>query len=533
MREQLTITAGAKDFSIKDLRLLDCSDPDARVIGTVRGSPIADKQMYLGLENPLSWSRVSGGQAQAGITRELPLRAGQSVTYSAVLGTYAPGQMRRDFLAYLEAERPRAYAPFLNYNTWYDIGYTNRFSEADVLDRIHAFGTELVEKRKVHMDSFVLDDGWDNPNTLWGFDNGFPHGLARVAEAAAAFHAGIGIWMSPWGGYDQQKIERIAFGKAHGYEIMNGGYALSGPRYFDAFSRTCFQFVDRDHVNLFKFDGTGNADRVFPGSAFDSDFAAAIHLIGELRRREPGIFINLTTGTYPSPFWLLNADSIWRGGDDHSFAGVGSQRQQWITYRDAQTYRNIVQAGPLFPLNSLMLHGMIFAQKAEGLSSDPGHDFRDEVLTYFGSGTQLQEMYVTPSLLGSEDWDILSRAAQWSRRNAAILEDSHWIGGDPGKLEIYGWAAWSPQGWIITVRNPSNATQELPLRLAEALELPPGAAASFTVQQPLAQSPVASRQWSTDKPISLRLEPFEVRVYQSAPNRAGRGDARQDASSSE
>ncbi|HVT97790.1 MAG TPA: enterotoxin, partial [Acidobacteriaceae bacterium] len=284
--------------------------------------------------------------------------------------------------------------------------------------------------------------------------------------------------------------------------------------YFDAFSKVAFEMVDQYHVDLFKFDGTGNADRVFPGSMFDSDFAAAIHLIRELRRREPGLFINLTTGTYPSPFWLLNADSIWRDGDDHNFAGVGTQRQQWITYRDAQTYKNIVQGGPLFPLNSLMLHGMIFAQKARGLNTDPQNDFPDEVLTYFGSGTQLQEMYITPGALSAADWDILARAAQWSRRNASILEDSHWIGGDPGQLQIYGWAAWSPKGWIITLRNPSNAAQEYSLDLGKALELPPHARSSFSVRQPFAASSSTAQSWSVEHSVAVRMKPFEVRVYE-------------------
>lgn len=514
MQARLTITAAGAELPITSIELLNFEDSDAKVVGTVKGSPAADQDMYFGFENPLSWSRVQGGRVEAGISRVLPLRAKQSVTEAAVVGTYPRGQLRRTFLAFIEAERPRAYRPFLNYNTWYDIGYTNRFSESDVLDRIHAFGHELIDSRHAHMDSFVLDDGWDNSHSLWDFDSGFPGGLTRVTQEAARYRAGVGIWLSPWGGYDQQKLDRIAFGQAHGYEIMNGGFALSAPRYFQAFSAACSQMVERYHVNLFKFDGTGNADRVFPGSVFDSDFAAAIHLIGDLRRQEPGIFINLTTGTYPSPFWLLHADSIWRGGDDHSFAGVGSRRQQWITYRDAQTYRNIVQGGPLFPLNSLMLHGIIYAQKAEGLSSDPKHDFADEVLSYFGSGTQLQEMYVTPSLLTSSDWDILARAARWSRDHAAILEDSHWIGGDPGKLQVYGWGAWNPGGWIITVRNPSDRGLTFVLDPGAALELPAGAAKSFSVRQPFATPQTTPQQWQAGKKVSIPLQPFEVRIYE-------------------
>jgi hypothetical protein len=68
-----------------------------------------------------------------------------------------------------------------------------------------------------------------------------------------------------------------------------------------------------------------------------------------MRQQSNQVFINLTTGTKPSPFWLRYADTIFRAGEDHSFAGEGTWRQKWITYRDEQTYRNVVQGGPLFP----------------------------------------------------------------------------------------------------------------------------------------------------------------------------------------
>ncbi|HEV2274425.1 MAG TPA: enterotoxin [Acidobacteriaceae bacterium] len=514
VRERLTIRAGAADLPITEVRLLDFPDAAAHAAGAVKGSPVADKSMFFGFEHPLSWSRVTDGEVQAGISRDLPLQAAQSITYSAVIGTAAPGQMRRAFLAYIEAERPRPYEPFLHYNSWYDIGYQNRYDEAAALDRIHAFGTELVEKRHVRLRSFLFDDGWDNPQSFWGFNPGFPDGFTKAAEAASKIGAGIGVWLSPWGGYAAQKQERIQFGKQHGYEIVRDGFALSGPKYFRDFSRICLEMVDRYHVNQFKFDGTGNADRVFPGSSFDSDFDAAISLIHRIRQEKQGIFINLTTGTYPSPFWLFYADSIWRGGEDHAFAGAGTSRQRWITYRDEQTYRNVVSRGPLFPLNSLMLHGIIYAQQAKGLSSDPNHDFASEVQSYFGSGTQLQEMYITPSSLSRSDWDALARAANWSRDRAAILKDTHWIGGDPGNLQVYGWAAWAPRGWIITLRNPSDHPQDFRLELSSALELPAGTPGSFTVRQPF-DSSRPDMHWQAHQTISVPLKPFEVRTFES------------------
>ena len=516
MRQTLTLKAAGMDVPAREVTLLEFAKADAHVIGTVDGSPVVAGNIYYGFEHPLSHAQAADGTVHASITRTLPLRAGTSVVYSSVVGVAAPGQMRRDFQAYIERERPRAYAPFLHYNSWYDLGFGQRFGEAGALDRIHAFGEELTEKRGVKLDSFLFDDGWDNTQSLWGFDDGFPNGFTRAHAEAAKYKAGVGVWLSPWGGYSQEKKERIAFGTSAGYEIVDGGYALSGPRYFAAFEKRCLDMIDKYGVNQFKFDGTGNANHVFPGSVFDSDFEAAISLITRLRKEEPGLFVNLTTGTTPSPFWLRYADSTWRGGEDNDFAGVGTWRQKWITYRDATTYKNIVQAGPLYPLSSLMLHGILWARQVEHLETDPGKDFSSEVWSYFGSGTQLQEMYITPSLPGKADWDTLATAANWSRFNQAVLRDVHWLGGDPGKLAVYGWAAWNPAKSIVVLRNPSDQAQTFALEAGSALELPLDAVKQFQghVVAGLTLQPFVIE---AGHPVTISLQPFEVRVMELNP----------------
>jgi hypothetical protein len=513
LRTLLKLTAGTQDLPISEVRLLDFSDATAHVEGTVKGSPIVDATMFFGLEHPLSISTVTDGTARVSMPREIPLRAGTSVTYSAVIGAATPGRMRQDFLHYLESERPRKYAPFLHYNSWYDLGYGNRFDEAGALNRIHAFGDELTRKRGVKLSSFLFDDGWDNTHSLWGFDSGFPNGFTKASAAAKTYGAGVGVWMSPWGGYQQEKKERIEYGTTHGYEIVKGGYALSGPKYYAAFEKTCLDMIQKYDVNQFKFDGTGNVNSVYPGSSFDSDFIASIHLIEVLRHAKPSVFINLTTGTTASPFWVFYADSIWRGGEDHSFAGEGSWRQRWITYRDSQTYKSIVERGPLFPLNSLMLHGIIYADKAAHLTDDPQHDFADEVHSYFGSGTQLQEMYITPSLLSKEDWDTLAASAKWSRANAATLVDTHWIGGDPAKGEVYGWAAANGAKAIVTLRNPSPKAQEFELAQKDIYGAVPNAPSTHlrrTWPTPNTPDDHLSVTLKNGHPEVIALHPFEV-----------------------
>lgn len=510
LRQELSFHAGS-DQPITEVELFDFKAASAQVEGTVNGSPVIAGDAFFGFEQPLSLCEVQDREVTCSVRRELPLRAGQTVTYSSVIGMAPFGQLRRGFLNYIERERARPYGPFLHYNSWYDIGFNHPYDEAAALDVIRSFGEELVQKRHVKLDSFLFDDGWDNPHTLWSFGPGFPNGFTPLKSTAEHYGAEPGVWLSPWGGYDAAKDERLKYGRQHGLETNEGGFALSGPKYYALFREVTLKFIRDYGINQFKIDGTGNVNRVLPGSQFDSDFQAAISLISEWRSIKPDIYVNLTTGTFPSPFWLRYADSIWRGGEDHNFAGVGSWRERWITYRDAATYRGVVQQGPLFPLNSVMLHGIIYARQAEHLGADPDRDFSNEVHSYFGSGTQLQEMYISHSLLSKEDWDTLAEAARWARQNADVMIDTHWIGGDPSKLEVYGWAAWSPPKSVVTLRNPSDKPQNYALDVAKTFELPP-----HTPRRFLARSP-----WLKDrdaKPVHLvagetnllTLKPFEV-----------------------
>ena len=510
VREEIQLKP-ARDLDIAAIGMIDLDLDGASVAGTVDGSPIVADDRFFGFEHPMAVSTVLSGHATANLQRTMPVRSGVDISYSAVFGVAPEQQMRRAFLAYLENERAHPYRTFLHYNSWYDIGYFTPYTQDDALRAINAYAAELVRKRGVRMDSFLFDDGWDDTSRLWQFHSGFPQGFTPLTQAAARIGAAPGVWLSPWGGYGVPRQARILTAKAGGYEIDDQGLALSGPKYYALFHHVALELLGKYGINQFKLDGTGSPDKVTPGSEFDSDFGAAIALIDDLRQVQPDLFINLTTGTWPSPFWLRTVDSIWRGGDDHAFAGEGSNRQRWMTYRDADTYGGIVRRGQLYPLNSLMLHGIIYARHAQGLDQDPGHDFSDEVWSYFASGTGLQELYISADLLSDGNWDELASAAKWARARADTLRDTHWIGGDPARGNIYGWASWSPQRAVIALRNPSSHPQSFALNLAGALELPKGAARAWRVTSPrYAGEP---RSWPADKAVEVNLKPFEVQVW--------------------
>ena len=187
------------------------------------------------------------------------------------------------------------------------------------------------------------------------------------------------------------------------------------------------------------------------------------------------MYVSATCGTWASPFWLLFVDSIWRQGMDSGHHGAGDTRQQWMTYRDMFCYERVVQVGPLYPLNSLMLHGIMIGDRPNRAPSGLAFDEKsvaDEVWSFFGSGTCLQELYVSPDVPTDSMLDELAAAARWARANEDVLVDTHWIGGNPGKGEVYGWAAWRPGKGILVLRNPAEKPQTYAFALQDALELP-------------------------------------------------------------
>lgn len=124
-------------------------------------------------------------------------------------------------------------------------------------------------------------------------------------------------------------------------------------------------------------------------------------------------------------------------------------------------------------------HGIIYTRKARGLDTVEGTDLEDEIWSAFGSGTQMQEIYMTPQLLEPSLWDTLARAAIWARENNETLVDVHWVGGSPMELQVYGWSAWSPAKGLLTIRNPSSERRTWSFDPGSVFELPAGSSAQL------------------------------------------------------
>jgi hypothetical protein len=520
VRQQVTFATKNEAITIEETVLWELAAADAEVKGTVDGSPVVAGNMFFAYEHPLAKSRILPGNARrfrCSFPHSVPLKPGEPLVQSSVFGVVPRGQLRRGFLYYVERERAHPYRPFLHYNSWYDIGYgAEKIQPGQFLEVVELFGKELIKQRKVTMDSFVLDDGWDDPASLWRFHEGFPNGFAPLRRAVEEYDAVLGAWLSPFGGYGTAKEARLKYGRQQGFETNKSGFSLAGPRYFGRFRDVCVKMIREYGLNYFKFDGIGVGGR--PAGTipeFARDMGALLGLISELRRVKPDVFVNATTGTWQSPYWLWYSDSIWRAGSDWSTHGAGPKRQQQITYRDKETYHNVVRRAPLYPLNSLMTQGVMFANhglpnEAEGLVKD--------MHAFFASGTNCQELYITPSLMSSFAWDALAESAKWSRANADVLVDTHWVGGDPAAGQVYGWASWAQRKGVLSLRNPSDKPGEITIDIGKAFELPQSAAREYSLKSPWkmdADEPAIVL--SAGKEHTFELKPFEVLVFDATP----------------
>ena len=472
--------------------------------------------------------------AQGLWSRKTTLQPGEIWDVSSVLGIFAPGQQRRSFLAYMERERVMPYRPFIHYNSWYELNINRnndsdpakRMTEEQCLSVLKDWQEQFYQKRGMSIDAFVWDDGWDEFNSLWDFHKMFPQGFKRIDAAAGRQKAGIGTWLGPVGGYGASKGKRLAYWNVKHPDNKIGNFQLSNKEYFDAFVGRCSQMVKDYNMKYFKFDGISTHFHA-KGPGNEEDAEGIIRVLNALRKKKGDLYINCTVGTWASPFWFRYADSVWRQENDFGTIGAGDNRDKWITYRDRLVHEVFVQGSPLMPINSMMTHGLMVTKFGPPacMPRDP-ENVKKELRCATACGTSLQELYVDRDLMNANGgvlWDELAKGIKWIRRNADVLDDVHWVGGNPWNKEtnegaVYGWAAWNKNKATLALRNSSDQEKSLTGTLRSILDIPANVKGSITFKDSYDDQRTldgfSGSSVDIDKEISFTLKPFEVLVYE-------------------
>jgi hypothetical protein len=486
--------------------------------------PAADNRLEVENEIP----RVRCGQ-------EIGERVGPAAIASdwAVVALTPDERVRRWFFEYLDSVRVAPLRPYTLYNSWYDlrspvypkISPDHVMNEANARRIIGLLRANMVEKHGIRLDAFVLDDGWDVYASDWELRREqFPAGLKPIADELAATGTRLGLWFGPIGGYSFRE-ERLGWMAAHGYETVGDQLCLAGKNYRALFKKRVMDFVEKDGAGYFKWDGIqfscsqpdhGHATDIYSRRAVMETVA---DLCRSARAADPAMFLNITSGTWLSPWWLRFADQVWMGGEDYGWSDVPSlsPRDAAITYRDSVLYDDFRVQGLWFPIANLMTHGIIKGRlQMLGGEDEPLEKFTDETVTYAARGVSMFELYVSPDLLSEGEWAAIAGSLRWARDRFDLLRRTEMVGGDPRRGEAYGYVHADGRRAIVVARNPGIEPQVLKSGLGPALGLDRGAA-RLVLERVYPTRFIDPRLRTAGEEMAIALDGFETAVYELYP----------------
>jgi len=437
------------------------------------------------------------------------------------------------FWKYVDDIRVAPARPYTLYNSWYDlrsseypkIPSANVMNEENIMRIIGLLGRNMIFRHGIHLDAFVLDDGWDVYESDWVLRTAqFPHGLRCIADTLAKTQTDLGLWIGPSGGYSFRD-RRITWMKDHGYEIVDDQLCLAGTKYSALFRKRVEDFARTSGVSYFKWDGIQFACNQ-TGHGHPTDLYSRRAVLGSLiekcaavRSINPRTYLNITSGTWLSPWWVKYANQIWMDYDDYGYADLPSlsPRDAAMTFRDAGLYTDFTTKDLWFPMANVMTHGIIKGTLEQlGGAEEPLDRFTNETLLYVARGVSMWELYVSPDILSEGEWDAISRSIEWARDRFPILATTTMVGGNPLSGEPYAYVHWKEDRGIIAARNPRVEPKSLRVKLSASDGLDPGAGA-LVLERVYPVRHIEPTLYRAGSIITLPLGSYETAVYEIYP----------------
>ncbi|MHB1457153.1 MAG: NPCBM/NEW2 domain-containing protein [Armatimonadota bacterium] len=454
--------------------------------GTIQSMPFFTDGFFAGIEFPIASSRVENGKIVLAHTPGLRLTSDEWYeSRKAVYGIAEPGNEQRAFERYLISKSKPISKLHVNYNSWWTTLVP--FTEAEVLKIADSFATNLHDKYNVDIDSFCIDLGWSNPQSIWEIDSKlFPDGFGKIRKAIKKTGSSLGLWISPSSAYPPALDNQWA--KKQGYEIFEASpgafYACpAGPKYGSQFRSQLGSLIKEYDINLIKTDGLvmwcNNPDHgheVGGDQSYEAVAQGHIANFEAIHKANPRAIIEpFGLGYDPSPWWLLYTDEILAcQGDDAPPARVPCPvgRESSTTVRD---YFNL-QGAALNPTP-------VRAHEVVGMLHQTDEDFMNDAVTVLMRGNLFFPMYVNPRYMNPKRWENLAGLLKWARGNDKVLRETvpllpaSWQNGgvprftDAGIMprEPYGYAHFSRSKGFVHLRNPWIAASTYKITLDQRI----------------------------------------------------------------
>lgn len=470
---------------------------------SILGQPFYAEGMFFGSEFPETDTQiVSDSDARLGRTRYWTGKNftdferdnqlttdGTYVSWQTVCGaSHSDGSnmnvIQADFFSYIESiAKPSEFR--IQYNSWFD--NMMFIDDENILDAFKAVDKHLNETGVRPLDSYVVDDGWNNyrpsegelqgaddirrngeginTDGFWTFNSKFPDGLTPSSNLVQKLGSNFGVWIGPRGGYNYYGQLAGIIQKAGNGSGAGGSIDVADQRYVTKFQEMAQTWMQDYGVNYWKWDGFADNNQygAFQQGAgvvgYDENhhhmyggpngyyhvtdlwekWIVLFENVWKTADQEQidDLWISLTCYVNPSPWFLQWSSSVWiqcvgDRGEVHN-GTLNDKMNSMLTYRDACYYDFIKSHEFQFPLANLYNHDPIYGKEGTGITVDSmnGEEFRNYLYMMGTRGTAFWELYYSDSLFDTEKYLINADFLKWEEENFNMLRNAKWIGGKP------------------------------------------------------------------------------------------------------
>lgn len=554
------------------------------------GQPVYVDGLFFGSEFPQAENEIdangayhtryySGKSLQTLHLNENRLNAeGQFRTWSNVIGATRsatdPNVIRTDFFQYINSIA-RPIQARLQYNSWYD--WMMNITEERINSSFVKMERGFTRYGLRPMDSYVVDDGWNNysqigtpesgdtPNQtgFWEFNSKFPTGLKGASDIAHRLGSGFGMWLGPRGGYNfNQEWGKLLEKNGNGTYSTTTYDAVTGDSVYVAKLKDFFLTQQRNYgVNYWKLDGFatqqpqasthgryitgGKQGNYYFTEHWERWYHTLAALYADADSRKQNLWINLTCYVNPSPWILQWCNSVWMQNSRDMWHEVvqGRDREmdQQLSYRDDRYYTFINRQQLQFPLAHLFNHDPVYG-KTGGVAPHAMTDaeFRAYLYMMATRGTAFWEMLYSHNLMDEGNkWMINAEALRFVEQNYETLRNSLYFGPSPLTGKVYGYSCWQKNKTnhqaegIVSFRNPSAQPQTYTFTLNNTVGVPEDAAhltaslimeytgnATDSTTNPIPFACIQpQKQYAYADTLTLTLQPGEIRlIHFAVPN---------------
>ena len=488
------------------------------------GQPIYVTGMFFGCEFPAAHNHIEDGIGRLRyysgkdfnrLQKDHQLdENGKYVTWNTVAGAGRSKDLsllQSDFFEYIKGiSVPSKFR--LQYNSWFD--NMMEIDDNNISESFIETERELSRVEVRPLDSYVVDDGWNNyhdthvfdekrsgttinTSGFWDFNSKFPKQFTPASTLVQNFGSNFGTWVGPRGGYNYPDHLANILEKSGRGSGAAGSIDVADRTYLENFEAMAKNFQEDYQINYWKWDGFAHKNQytAFPGidgvpgyenrhmtGGFQHMYHVTdlwegwVHLMDNVRAhasendlQQP--WISLTCYTNPSPWFLQWGNSVWiQCAADQADASFGQGKlDRQMTYRDANYYDFVKNHQFQFPLSNLYNHDPVYGKKGTNMDINTATDeeFKNYLYMMSTRGNAFWELHYSDIMMTPGKYEITGEFAEWAEKNYHILKNSKMIGGRPditnlnnqktdaASAEAYGFACFDGADGIISLRNPS------------------------------------------------------------------------------